>query len=92
MMLSTKQRPNPSALGGGENKSYLASLTSAVAGPKYVERDEWVEGCLRGLEGLESGLRGFVKGVEGLSKHRTGTFISAQFLFEISSKKYRRSS
>nr|AOR51868.1 membrane coat complex retromer subunit VPS5/SNX1 [Phaffia rhodozyma] len=53
-----------------EQKGYLATLTSGLAGPKFHERDEWFDDKKSVLETLESQLKALVKSIELVSKQR----------------------
>jgi hypothetical protein len=65
---------------GASEKGYLASLTSGLTGPKFVERDDWFDDRRAALDTLEGQLKALVKSVDLVSKQRLGPSILFPFL------------
>ena len=64
---------------GASEKGYLASLTSGLTGPKFVERDDWFDDRRAALDTLEGQLKALVKSVDLVSKQRLGPSILFPF-------------
>ncbi|TFY75947.1 hypothetical protein EWM64_g8067 [Hericium alpestre] len=54
-----------------ERGGLIASIGQTIAGPRYIENDEWFDRQKSYLDIMESQLRGLVKAIEIVSKHRT---------------------
>ncbi|TIB33911.1 hypothetical protein E3P86_02917 [Wallemia ichthyophaga] len=64
--LDVKQRQ----LDKAEGKSVLASWSSSIIGPKFIESDEWFDIEKQRIEGLEVQLKALVKSLQFLSVQR----------------------
>jgi len=65
-----------------ERASLMASIGNTLAGPKFVESDEWFENRRAHLDALESQLRALVKTIDVVAKHRADVAAASSELSE----------
>ncbi|EIM86643.1 Vps5-domain-containing protein [Stereum hirsutum FP-91666 SS1] len=65
-----------------EKGGLLANLGQSIAGPRFIENDEWFDRQKGYLDTLEAQLRGLVKAIDVVSKQRTGSDLALHLVNE----------
>ena len=57
------------------NKSMIASWSTSIIGPKFVESDQWFDTQKSHIDSLEIQLKSLVKALQTISSQRFGEFF-----------------